>query len=201
MSLPDAIRDFFRRERCVKLVEYTAYRLAIKNIDTNVPPLEVKVGQIKVGREVLQLAGEAALALDDCQYQLCLRIKSMRSNDPLRPHLIELWTHVLLWITAVRLALAAFAHDPNREGRNLRKTVEEVNRKLLDAPVAAPREAPEAQAFAAVRAPSGVRPDIIPVRLPQDLLDVSIAPSGVVRSLTGVRQQDLRALLRDLQSE
>ena len=206
MKLAESIRSFLRRNSCSKLVKYDAYRIVIRGPGATVPPVQVKIDEIRLNREVLRAASGAATALDDLQYQLCLRWRGMSKDDPLKPKTMELLINALLWITAVRVAIASFAEDPAAQAENLRKVTEDATTKLLNARVVTPAESPEATQYGTIKPTLGLNLDVVPIRLPADMSQLGIPwgainVSGVVSSVLGVPRPELKSLVLTLSSE
>lgn len=199
MTVLDSIRDFFRREQCTKLILWDSKNLTVKSLSADLPLVKIGIGEIDSSATVLRQAGDAATALDDFQFLLCQQLKSLPHQDPSRGRITEIRTQGILWITALRMALAAYAQNPAGEGETLANIANEATKRLMMAasPTLLGRTEPiyGAPWTKSTKTPAGQKRG---AAAPRPAPAPDLRPSDLVLKLTNTEPEDVAKLTADL---
>lgn len=196
MVVLDSIRDFFKRQQCTKLILYDSKNLTVKSLSADLPLVKVGLGEVDSNTTVLRQAGDAATTLDDFQFLLCQQLKSLTQQDPSRARIIELRTQGILWITALRMALAAYVQNPAGGGATLAKVAEEVTSRMVavSEPVAREDLAFVTDTKQLPPPPGEIKGLVTKLRA----RGPNLAPSDLVLKLTDAQPEELRMLANSL---
>ena len=131
MGILNSILDrIYTRSKCEKLIKYQDRVFEFSGLGVEFSPINISLGGFKTEVKTIETAGESAKALDDFQYQLCKDLENKTLQEQLDK---TTWTKYIktrfaanALVLGFRQTLEAFKNDPERQGHNLNKTVNDI---------------------------------------------------------------------------
>ncbi len=129
MTLKDALAKFLGRPECEKLIRYDGRMLDLGALGAELGGAKFSLASFKTAVEKLREASEAALAMDDYQYNVCKIAAQYDKGSPERIQYNKWRIAALGYFTSLRMTLAAMQSNPTEE---LRTELEAVIRDMHD---------------------------------------------------------------------
>ncbi len=129
MNLKDALAKFLGKPECEKLIRYDGRTLDMGALGAELGGAKFSLASFKTAVEKLREASEAALAMDDYQYNVCKVAAEYDKGSPERTRYNKWRIGALGYFTSLRMTLAAMQSNPTEE---LRTELEAVIRDMHD---------------------------------------------------------------------
>ncbi len=127
MDLPSAIRTLLSKSSCEKLIRYDGRTLDMGALGAELGGAKFNLASFKTSIEKVREASEAAMAMDDYQYEICKIASEYDKGDPERKQYNRWRVGALGLFASLRIALAALKEgesDPLK--RKLESMIEDM---------------------------------------------------------------------------
>ncbi len=164
MALKDAIANFLGKTDCEKLVRYDGRVLDLGALSAEIGGAKFSLASFKTHLEKVREASDAALAMDDYQYNICKIAAQYDKGSKERIRYNNWRIGAIGYFTSLRMILASLQSDPSEELKErLQSAIEDMHDfvKAIAEAVAPPKPRPSRRGSARVAHVETEKTDIL----------------------------------------